>query len=344
MKNYEFLVNRILSNKLTLNIGGDKFIYRSPSAYTKYYASLLYEQAIDSYKYEEWITTEQAKIILVRNSLVSYTYEESLKSLEKEIEEAKITLFQNSFNDKLKKDIRKHLGLLKNKQNEIHYKAHLLDQYTLEGYANLVKYNYIFENSIIHNKKRLVKHKLPFYILESLVNKLNSNAIEYSDLRAMVRKEPWSSLWRASGGKPFRNSPSEWTDEQKNIVLVSKMYDNVYKNPDCPPDDIIDEDDMLDGWMILQRREADVRRNADYVKKSIKGLDKAKGNEHFIPAQSPEHAAKIHELNDIGAKAVKAQRQQILLKTEDEVKDGQFLDKRLELSNLAKEKFVQRGK
>ena len=41
--------------------------------------------------------------------------------------------------------------------------------------------------------------------------------------------------------------------DQKNILILSRMYDNVQESLDCPADDIMQDDDMLDGWFIHQK-------------------------------------------------------------------------------------------
>jgi hypothetical protein len=33
------------------------------------------------------------------------------------------------------------------------------------------------------------------------------------------------------------------------------MYDNVYESMECPPDEVIKDDDMLDGWFIQQHKD-----------------------------------------------------------------------------------------
>ena len=43
------------------------------------------------------------------------------------------------------------------------------------------------------------------------------------------------------------------------------MYDNIQESMDCPTEDVINDDDMLDGWFIVQNR----KREKDKKEKDV---------------------------------------------------------------------------
>ena len=338
--NLESLVSRICSNSLLLTFGNKEYTYKSPNANIKYRASLIYNKTLEDYKYEEWLTEEEVKHILVINGFISLDIDKNIKEIDTNLENLKIDLYKACYNEKKKKDIRRTIGIVRSKQNDMYSKKHILDQYTLEGYAGLLKTQYILLNSIFYKGKVISRYNPPIVLLDRILFLLNENSIDYATIRKIARKEPWNGIWRNSKAKPFPGPVYEWSDEQRNLCLISKMYDSVYKNPECPPDDIIDDDDMMDGWLAIQRREAEKDRNTKHTEKvlGVKESTKGKGNEHFVMVDTQEEASKIYELNDANAKAIQNQRAR-LIEQGQEVKDSQFLDKKLEIQGISREMF-----
>ena len=114
-------------------------------------------------------------------------------------------------------------------------------------------------------------------------------------LREIVRTDPWRSYW---GSAPkhniFGSTSKELNLIQRSAVLFAKMYENVYQNPDCPPDDVFEDDDMFDGWMIKER----IKREKDKDKKAVDNMaGNAKGGEVFLVAENRSDADKIFAVN-----------------------------------------------
>jgi hypothetical protein len=73
------------------------------------------------------------------------------------------------------------------------------------------------------------------------------------------------------------------------------MYDNIYENPDCPSDEIIDDDDMLDGWMILQRRKSEIDKKTKTFDEMNPHLKNA--GEVFIMTKGEEGYEEVLSMN-----------------------------------------------
>jgi hypothetical protein len=94
------------------------------------------------------------------------------------------------------------------------------------------------------------------------------------------------------------------------LVSWSMFYDNVAKSSEAPSDDVIDDNDMLDGWILVmksKRSEGEKSRLADE-------LAGGKSGEIFVPVESLEEAQTIHELNNPAANMLRKQRLQTLNK------------------------------
>ena len=126
----------------------------------------------------------------------------------------------------------------------------------------------------------------------------------------MARTEPWRSTWscKKCEREVFGVPTVDLTEDQKSLVIWSTMYDNIYEHPSCPQQEIVDDDDLIDGWMIVQRKE----RQKSQTKLQVEDLisnDKIKNSgEVFVIGQSKSDRERIDSLNDDNAKNIKRQR------------------------------------
>ena len=142
------------------------------------------------------------------------------------------------------------------------------------------------------------------------------------EIRELARSDPWRSYWEISKPRPFTRHFSLWSEEQRTLVKYSKMYDNIFAHPECPSDDVIENNYMLDGWIIIQNREKD----KDQKKKIADDLVGGRVSQHTEQYISPtvrgtgsseidmEYVKNIKELNDLNAKRIQQQREKVINK------------------------------
>jgi muconolactone delta-isomerase len=147
--------------------------------------------------------------------------------------------------------------------------------------------------------------------LQYVVDEWQSHFISESKSRELARNDPWKSLWvtrESSGFTLFANPPNtELTYNQKNILIWSQMYDNIQESMECPNKEVIEDDDMLDGWFIIQHK----KREKDRVEKEFENStknEKIKNAPEVFVVASKEKAEKINDMNDMNAKMIKHQR------------------------------------
>jgi hypothetical protein len=123
---------------------------------------------------------------------------------------------------------------------------------------------------------------------------------------------------------------SELTYNQKNLIIWSQMYDNIQESMDCPSKDVIEDDDMLDGWFIIQAQ----KREKENAEKEVDGLVKNEkiknASEVFVVAQSDEHAEQINKANSVHSMMIKKQRENFI-KQAGIVQDHNLPDQRLQI-------------
>ena len=118
--------------------------------------------------------------------------------------------------------------------------------------------------------------------------------------------------------------------DQKTLITYSSMYDNVYESMDCPSDSVIDDDDALDGWFIVQRKKRE-QQTKEAGMDDITGADMGNANEIFVMT---DDAKSVYELNDpISKGIVKSRREQV--EEQGEVKYQNFGDVKREIQMQA---------
>ena len=147
--------------------------------------------------------------------------------------------------------------------------------------------------------------------LQYAVDEWQSHFISESKSRELARTDPWKSLWitrESSGSSLFANPPNtELTYNQKNILIWSQMYDNIQESMECPNKEVIEDDDMLDGWFIIQHQKREKDRTEKEFENSTKN-DKIKNASEVFVVSTREKAEKINNMNDMNAKIIKQQR------------------------------------
>ena len=119
------------------------------------------------------------------------------------------------------------------------------------------------------------------------------------------------------------------------LIAYSKLYDSIYEHAECPEDDVMNDDDLLDGWLIKRKKQKESLMKQQRVEEVI-GKKHAKDDEIFIPVQSMQEAKNIDELNTPLASRIKQQREKTIEKR------GTVLDANLE--DVAVKRFNLRNK
>lgn len=315
----EVLLHRILSGINIIKVDNKNYYFKTPSRLIKYKAALYYEELYNDNMFNEWMTREEAEQHLINLSILSPAYKEEIERLNNEIDDLKLDCFKNVFQFDRLKLFRRKLSEQKNNLHRLLNTVNLIDRFTLEGYCDIQKYQYIITNCIFNEAD--IKINVEQTMLEKIISKLAENSISMSDYRELARTEPWRSYWNSSKENIYGIPGADWNEEQKTIVLFAKMYENAYKHPECPSDMIISDDDLFDGWSISETRKIE----EDKKKRDI-GNDKfGNAGEVFIMAKNEKEVKQIYGTNDIQSKMIIKQRQEALGKagklTEAELPD-----------------------
>jgi hypothetical protein len=314
----EQFIYRIISAKLLFNYNNKTYILVSTKPIIKYKANLLYVSILNDEKYDEWIRAENLDRYMMFLEVWNNDMASFMQKSEKQIEDLKVSLYNNRMNSKMTVKTRNQLAHLRKKVFDLQLIKQTYYAQTLEGYAESIKYEYIITNTLFHNKKKVFKKfgslQTSYQEFTSVVSEINKHALQTSDYRRIARSDLWRSFWTIDKSNIFPGPVSSWTEEQRTLAGYSSMYDSVYEHPEKPNDSVIDDDDMLDGWMISQRRAIEKSKQQESILKSNSKLGKAQ--EVFIFTDNEQGIKEVMSMNSDEANLAIAQRSNILNNTQ----------------------------
>jgi hypothetical protein len=343
------IVNRICTGIVYLNINDTIYYLDIPSKQQKAISELVYSEVFQEIKYKELMTRKQSQDFLANKGIWTQQNDKQLEDLNKYLEDLKIQLYDNLYNDRSKKKLRSKIKSLKSGISKSLIKKYSLDHMTLEAHAE-DHYNKFLTAICIkdcngvpvytyHNWKDADSH-----ILKRFLNYKEMNALTNEQYREISRTEPFRSIWGFSKHQVFGSNSFDFTNDQMNLCMYSRMYDNVYENPDRPSDEVIDDDDMLDGWFAKQRRQIETDRKKKEVDSIMsKGKSNSNAGEMFVMAGSKQEANKIRGINDIDSKMRMKQRSQALSE-KGKLEESKLPDVQIGLRNEAMRQMADRFK
>lgn len=342
-KNTVLYLSRILSGYYTFIYNNQKYKLVYPDMSVKYEAEIYAQEIYDNNKFNDWITEEEILDFLISVGLWTYDGDQSLEKIHKDIENTKVELYQTLLNPNKTKFVRRQLANLNNLYNRRYEIRHSFDHLTIDGYCLLLKSQYILLNSIYDTNNKLVFNSdssIDFKIINDISNTINSNTIDIKTFREIARSDNWRSYWSANREKVFDKATINWSDEQKTLVVLTKMYDSAYEHMECPSDEVIEDDDMFDGWLILQKRENEKSKSKARSDKILKDKKLGNAQEVFLVANSHQEANNIYNLNEDSSRGVIRERQQAIAAGAT-IKEAELPDVQRKLILETNQKLVQ---
>jgi len=342
------LLTYLMTGRLYFSLNQHPYFFSVPSTECRIIAHNAYEEALYKSRFEKWFNNETALNILIRRGIVSPTIDQNIKSLEQSLEDLKVNLFRASFRTTDEKKIKKEIELVREQIERQEKLKSDIYHLTLEGFAARVKFTILIAASIhdgkterrIYNNKRIMSPDP--YLIELVTYKKNEFEPKTSELREIARTQPWKTTWTLGKPNPYNKPIIEINEHQQSLMVYSNMYDNIRESLDCPTDRIIEDDDMCDGWLIIQnrKREKELREKQT---EQIMGKKSKEYQELFMPAKTKEDAKNILAMNDTGSRITIAQRQKQIEK-QGLVKDSDLFDNKVKKQGMSIEQFKERTK
>jgi hypothetical protein len=315
-----------------------------PTPDIKYNASILEQDLLEEAKYRGLITKEKMFAIILSCGLWSIEEENKYQAVPSQVETMKQQMWHlySRFASRKVEQVRKNLIKLKQSYAELATKKMQYDVFTAEGFAILSGYEYIIENCTYDIHGNVPDDINDGRLIQTLTNMYLSNLLGDAQTRQIAKTSEWKTVWSAGKSVPvFDKSVPYLTDEQISIINWSRMYDSIHENAECPSDDVLDDDDLLDGWLITQSRKREADKNQMLGDKH--GGNKPGLQETFVPVETAEDAARVDAMNDPGSRAMKQQRMRLAQK-HGQVKEENMPDAQLTMRQQALLEANQRMK
>jgi hypothetical protein len=302
-------------------------------------ACKLYEKTYEQAYIEDIMTEDETLCWMEERELWTNEDEQKVKGLEKDLERLKIEIYNARNNDQLKERIRLYIRA---GEKQLQEKLQEKNQYftnTCEGIASTEKTSYIIKNTTFLNKELYNFDELS---MSHILMEWQSSFLSEKQCRELARTEPWKSLWtvRESSNIQLFENPrnTDLTYNQKNILIWSQMYDNIQESLDCPTNDVINDDDMLDGWFIIQGKKRDKERAEKEFENNVKSDKIKNASEVYMVANSNKDKDRIDSMNNVHGQTIKKQRMS-LIKQKGSVGQQEFFDEKLRIQSQATNMF-----
>jgi uncharacterized small protein (DUF1192 family) len=304
----------------------------------------IYNEAYDKSYVDGVMDEDENFMFMIEHELWSFEEEEKIKALQKDIERLKVEIYNARNNEKLKKTIRAYIRGGEKQLNELNHKKNIYFSNTCEGIATSEKNSHIIKHTTYKDNNLYDFFDLS---LSYIMDEYHQSFLSENQCRELARNEPWKSLWiiRDKCNVKLFNNPvdTDLTYNQKNLVIWSQMYDNIQESLDCPTKDVIDDDDMLDGWFIIQSKKRDKEKADKEFEESVKSDKIKNSSEVFVMASSDKDVDRIDSMNNIHGQMIKKQRSAIIQKR-GSVEQQYFPDEQLKLRSIETNQFKDKFK
>lgn len=305
---YEKTLYRILQGRLRLPQCDPVFYIYEPSRDILEESFEIYDQTYKDAYFKGIYIKDELKEILFNNEMWSPQDDKQAEQMDKQIEELKVQAYKSYYKPKELLGIKANIRLFEKKYFKYKSKIHLLDHVSCEGVAGFARAVWIIYQTTKDDKGNLYDYSK--FTLSQVLDYYNNNSVDSKTIRYIARNEPFRSMWNIGKKQSnvFNRPTLDLTKDQISLSNYSSMYDNVYESSESPNEEIINDDDCLDGWFIEKRREHEKYKKQKEVESMLTNKKIANSQEVFIVAPDGHSAQKIYDMNDAHGKGIIASR------------------------------------
>lgn len=329
---YEKVLSRILQGRLRIKRGDLVLYVYEPT-------QDLIEESFDIYeetRHKCWINgcyvDREIQEMLIDFDLWSPIDAKRLKELEDdELENAKVDAYKSFFDKQKLRSNKRKIRRIENEIYSLRGQKAQFDHLSCDGIAAFVRKSWLFERSTKLPDGSL--YDFSEMSVSQVIDKYASAQITSGTLRHIARSDPWRSMWSVTRKRdnPFDVKGVNLNDLQLGLCSWTIMYENLYENPDHPKDEIIEDDDCLDGWFVLERRKREKEAKERQAEELLGNEKIANSQEVFLMANNQQQAKDILDLNNSHGKNVIANRNAQI----EQAKQSNFSDSNLHFKNLS---------
>lgn len=300
-------IYRIINGFYYIDINNETYKIYVPSRHILHKAHLKYLSILDDLKFDNkyYLTQSSIDNLLLVNNLWTEQSNLELASLNKLLDGAKIKLYLEYSIPTLRRKNKDIISEINDKINKLINNKNYFNALSIEYYSNTIKNEYIIINTVYKNDKLVFDDdidNIDVRLLENIIYEIQKNSLTIEDLKKIICSYQWKSYWDAGKEKIFNTPVSEWTEEQRLIITLSKNYDAMKEHPEAPSPEIMMDSDALEGWILYQNDKANKEKKLSSVSTNTKSSKSSKSGynieEIFLPVSSQEEVNEVIALND----------------------------------------------
>ena len=337
----EFFISRIRSGVYFLDIEDKLIEIRTPTIEDEYFINKKFQEDYERCLDDGLKTEDEILEWMREREIWTEKDDEKEEGLKKDIDKLKREIFQNRHRSVLREQIRRYLRAGEKQLATVIMKKTRHFNNSCEGIANIGKVAEFFRRCVYYNDER---YSLDDLVIEIISNNYYKSLLDEKNIRELARNEPWRSIWvlrESNSYQLFDNKGRQLSPDQKSLLIWSRMYDNVQESTECPSDEVIEDDDLLDGWFAVQAAKRKDQIMESELESKLSNEKIANSPEVFLMADNRQDANKIHELNTAQGKALKQQRFN-QIKKQGAVDQSQFHDERLKMNQQSNQQFMDK--
>jgi hypothetical protein len=351
----EIVVSRIISGCYYCYVEDDLYkslciIVKNPSREQRYKAYEVYTRALRDFELNGSYTDDELLDFLVDRKIWDSENEKLFEQLYQDVDDFKVKLYELAFKSTERDKLRKYLKHARNELQKLLQIRHSYDYLSAHGSAEMTRARYLIACSMHYEDGRPYYRNGDFWrsndrLIEEVVSQIQPQKPSETVIRELARTEPWRSIWncRKSEGTVFGIPSVDLIDEQRTICVWSSIYDSIYEHPEAPSEDIIKDDDILDGWLIKQRRKRDSQSIENLADNIIDNEQIKNAGEIFVPVNTLEDNRKIEELNSPTSRMTKRARLNYIVE-KGVVREVDMPDTQMELKNQLHQMQMQHAR
>jgi hypothetical protein len=312
VKKEELILRQIIADKFYCSVLADNLCVYGLTPDQKLHLCHQYNHIICEAEFSGVFSEKQMVELLIKNGIWSEQEERelSLASAKSDSIKEEMYIRYESFQSKYVDKLRQSLQKLRIKIGELFKKRHSYDIYTSAGLAAMYQLHFhLLNNTFLENGIKLADNNPTEIYIRALAEDYITTKPDDVFIRQISKLDMWKSIWHSSKGcgSIFGIPSINLSDEQRSLIGWSSLYDAIAEAIDVPDEKVLKDDDLLDGWLIVQHK----KREEDKKKKD--GESGGPGNkEVFIPAETREDAVRIYGMNDNEGRVIQSQRLNVL--------------------------------
>ena len=331
----EYFVYTIRSGAVPVRKGGLKLEILTPTIEILCEAEDIAAEAMDEAYANDMMSEDEMRIWMIERELWTSADEQRIKGLTEQFKQMKKDIFNNRKNTQSVKQTRAYLRIGEKQLSELEAKKSEYAGQTLEGIAMMAKWQWIVCRCCMVDGE-VYDFSEGTFSENNVLASYKDSILDQTQIRELARNEPWKSIWATkehTGVQLFSNHDREKSVNQQNIIVWSMMYDNIQESMDCPTDDVIQDDDMLDGWFLLQAEKREKDREEKAFEEKTQN-DKIKNSDEVFVMSDRENARNVMNMNSTGGKVNIRQREAILRRNAGRsTGQNEFADEKMKMSN-----------